>query len=250
MIEVIEHGKVRELRLARPPANALSPDLLAELCERIAEAPNDGAGALVLSGSEGLFTGGLDVPVLLSLDRDAMVRALEIFFGAMEALAGSELPVAAAVTGHSPAGGAVLSLFCDWRVMADGPYVIGLNEVRIGIPIPTIVHEALARVVGRRQAERLCQTGSLLAPSEALEVGLVDRIEPVDRVVASAVQWCRELTELPPHALAGTRRTVRRDLVEIVERSRSNDVEQLTNEWFRPEVQAPLRKLAEKLGKG
>jgi len=247
MIEVIEHGRVRELKLARPPANALSPELLAELSSQVESATTDGVRALVLSGADGLFTGGLDVPLLLTLDHDQMREALEFFFGAMEALAASEIPVAAAITGHSPAGGAVLALFCDWRVMAEGPFVIGLNEVRIGIPMPVVVADTLARVVGRRQAEYLCQTGSLLQPREALEIGLVDRVVAADEVVASAVEWCRELTELPPHALRGTRRTLRRDLVEIVQRSRALDVDELTREWFRPELQGPLKKLAEQL---
>ncbi|MCU0302586.1 MAG: enoyl-CoA hydratase/isomerase family protein [Thermoanaerobaculales bacterium] len=248
MIEVIEHGRVRELRLARPPANALSPELLAEIGARVAAAPAEGAAALVLSGAEGMFTGGLDVPLLLGLDRAGLKRALETFFGAMAALAASELPVAAAITGHSPAGGAVLSLFCDWRVMAEGPYVVGFNEVRIGIPMPAVVADALTRVVGRRQAERLCQTGSLMSPAEALAIGLVDRVTPVERVVEEAVEWCAALAELPAHALRGTRRTVRADLVAIVERSRSADVESLVAEWFRPEVQGPLAALAAKLG--
>lgn len=247
MIEVIEHGSVRELKFARPPANALSPDLLELLISELGSAPADGARALVLSGAEGLFTGGLDVPLLLNLERGEFVRALELFFGAMHALAASELAVAAAITGHSPAGGAVLALFCDWRVMAEGPFVIGLNEVRIGIPVPTIVADALTRVVGRRRAEALCQTGRLLGPQEAHDFGLVDEVVPVDGVVPSAVEWCRELTELPPHALRETRTTVRRDLIELVDRSRSHDIEALANEWFRPEVQGPLQKLAEQL---
>ncbi len=248
MIEVIEHGKVRELRLARPPANALSPELLKELCSQVSAAPSEGVRALVLSGSEGLFTGGLDVPLLLTFDHEEMVRTLDLFFGAMEAIAESEIPVAAAITGHSPAGGAVLAIFCDFRVMAEGPYFIGLNEVRVGIPMPTGVADALARVVGPRQAERLCQTGILMGPQEALEIGLVDRVVKGDQVVAAAVEWCRPLTELPPHALRITRQTVRRNLVEIVRKSKSGDIEEMAREWFRPEVQGPLHKLAEKLG--
>jgi enoyl-CoA hydratase/carnithine racemase len=249
MIDIIEHGDVRELRLARPPANALSPELLAELSAQIVSAPKDGTRALVVSGAEGMFTGGLDVPLLLKLDRNGMANAIGLFFGAMEALAGSEIPVAAAITGHSPAGGAVLSLFCDWRVMADGPFVIGLNEVQVGIPMPSIVADALARVVGQRQTEILCQTGRLLAPDEALSIGLVDRVVPVNEVVGAAVDWCAALTELPPHALALTRKTVRADLVEVVRRSRSVDVEDMTREWFSPAVQGPLRALAQQLAK-
>jgi enoyl-CoA hydratase/carnithine racemase len=133
--------------------------------------------------------------------------------------------------------------------MASGSYVIGLNEVSIGIPMPRVVAEALMRVVGHRRAEELCQTARLLGPDEALAVGLIDRVVPMKEVVPSAVEWCRGLTELPSHALAQTRRTIRTDLVEIVERSREHDVEILTREWYRPEVQGPLRELAEKLAK-
>ena len=250
MIEVIEHGPVRELKLARPPVNALSPELLNAIAEHVADAPSDGVKGLVLSGREGLFTGGLDVPLLLSLDREGLTGALEAFFGAMAALAASEVPVAAAITGHSPAGGAVLSLFCDWRVMAQGEFAIGLNEVRIGIPMPTVVADSLARIVGRRCAEWLCQTGRMMTPDEALALGLVDRLTPVKEVVPSAVEWCAELAELPAFALRGTRRTVRRDLVDIVESARRANVEELAREWFEPEVQAPLRALAAQLGKG
>jgi enoyl-CoA hydratase/carnithine racemase len=250
MIETIDHGTVRELRLARPPANALSPDLLAEISALVAAAPGEGAEGLVLSGSQGIFTGGLDVPLLLALDHDEMTRGLGEFFGAMAALAGSKIPVAAAVTGHSPAGGAVLTLFCDWRVMADGPFSIGLNEVRIGLPMPSVIADALARVVGQRNADALCLTGRLLKPDEALALGLVDRVVPMDRVVPEAVEWCTELTRLPARAIRETRRTVNRDLVRIIDDARAGDVEALTREWFRPEVQAPLKALAARLRKG
>ena len=200
MIDVIEHESVRELRLARPPVNALSPELLDELSRRLAEAPDDGVDGVVISGRDGLFTGGLDVPVLLELDRPAMAETLELFFGCMELLAASPVPVAAAVTGHSPAGGAVLSLFCDWRVMARGPFTIGLNEVRVGIPMPAVIAGALARLVGPRHAEQLCQSGRLLTPDEALAVGLVDRVVEPEQVVPETVGWCRELAALPGHA--------------------------------------------------
>ena len=82
----------------------------------------DGCRAIVLSGRPGMFTAGLDVPELLQLDRAQMLEAWKVFFGAQARLAAAPLPVAAAITGHSPAGGAVLALYCDYRVMADRPY--------------------------------------------------------------------------------------------------------------------------------
>jgi len=87
MIDVRDHGDVRELRLNRPPANALSPELLERLCAHVVSAPSEGARALVISGAGGMFTGGLDVPLLLRLDRAGMMAAWATFHGAMQMLA-------------------------------------------------------------------------------------------------------------------------------------------------------------------
>ena len=72
MIQTLDHGEVRELRLDRPPANALSPELVAALRQAVEEAPDEGVRALVFSVSPRMFAGGLDVPYLIRLDRPAM----------------------------------------------------------------------------------------------------------------------------------------------------------------------------------
>ena len=114
MLDTLDHpGGIRELRLARPPVNALDAGLLSALRGAIEHAPPDGAEALLLSGSPGLFSAGLDIPALMQLDRTAMRAVWNDFFGTCAALARSPVPIAAAVTGHSPAGGAVLAIFCD-----------------------------------------------------------------------------------------------------------------------------------------
>ena len=64
MIESIDHGRIRELRLARPPANAFNVPQILELTRRVTSAPGEGADAIVISGAPGMFTGGLDVPEL------------------------------------------------------------------------------------------------------------------------------------------------------------------------------------------
>jgi 3,2-trans-enoyl-CoA isomerase len=247
MIEIRDHGAVRELQLARPPVNALDPVLLTRLVGAVNDAPASGAAAIVVSGSPGVFTAGLDIPTLLQLDREGMAAALDVFFGAMEALAASPIPVAAAITGHSPAGGLVLALFCDWRVMAEGPYGIGLNEVRVGIPMPRVIADAAAWLVGSGPAAQLCTTGRMLTPDEALRIGVVDRLAPLSDVVGEALRWCDELAGLPKRAVTVTRRTVRAGLVELVRSSRRDDQARLLDEWFRPETQGPLRQLVAQL---
>ncbi|HEX5757610.1 MAG TPA: enoyl-CoA hydratase/isomerase family protein [Thermoanaerobaculia bacterium] len=247
MLETIDHGPVRELRLARPPANALDPALIAALRAAVDGAPASGARALVLSGRPGMFSAGLDVPHLLTRDRRAIAAAWEDFYGLMEKLATSSVPIAAAITGHSPAGGAVLAIFCDYRVMAEGDFRIGVNEVEVGIPMPPVIHAAMSRQVGARQAERLCVEAAMISPAEARAIGRVDELAPPERVVERALDWCRRLLALPPLAMGFTRRLARGDIACLFEEKRQLELDTLIEAWFSDETQSAMRALVARL---
>src|SRR5579872_1954926 len=201
MLKTIEHGEILELRLDRPPVNALNHALVKELRAAIDKAPAAGARAIVLSGSPGMYSAGLDVPELLGYDRAGMSRFWQDFFALLRSIALSPVPVAAAITGHSPAGGAVMAIFCDTRVAAEGQFKIGVNEVQVGLPVPRVILAALTRLLGQRQAERLAVRGLLLSPADALAAGLVDQVAAPEEVIPAAVAWCREIVALPPAAM-------------------------------------------------
>lgn len=249
MLERIEHDDILEIRLARPPVNALSPELVHALGGVITQAPKDGARAIVLSGQPGMYSAGLDVPALLALDESAMHDFWKHFFGLVGAIACSPIPVAAAITGHSPAGGAVLALFCDYRVMADGEFRIGLNEVQVGLPLPAIIHAALVRQVGARLAEQLAVPGRLVGSAEAHRIGLVDALAPASGVVDEARAWCTQILALPQGAMLQTRDLARADLVALFADLGENDYRRMTHAWFAAETQATLRTLVERLKK-
>ena len=154
LIEVINHGPIRELRLARPPVNALDTELCRALIVTLNQAMADDVQGVVLSGSERIFTGGMDVPYLLrhGEDKHKLLDSWQAFFGATRTLAESRIPVVAALTGHSPAGGCVLALCCDYRVMARSidpakPFVIGLNEVQVGLVAPEGIQRLMRRTL-------------------------------------------------------------------------------------------------------
>ena len=247
MIDTIDHGAVRELRMARPPANALDPELVAALAGAFESAPSDGAKAVVLSASGKLYSGGLDVPALLALGRQEMKTFLGDFLALLRTIATSPVPVVAAITGHAPAGGAVLAIQCDARVMADGDFRIGLNEVQVGIPLPRVIHSALARIVGARQAERLGVRGLLISAGEALRIGLVDELVAPEAVVERALEVARDFVALPPTAMGTTRALARAELAAIYEREERATWEAFVDDWFAPETQGALRAMVEKL---
>ncbi|MDI1252860.1 enoyl-CoA hydratase/isomerase family protein [Thermomonas sp.] len=250
LVETTIHGDIHELRLARAPVNALDPSLCQALTSAIADAVANGARGIVLAGGPKVFSAGLDVPFLLSLgnDHDALLSAWNDFFGAARALANCPVPVAAALAGHSPAGGCVLALCCDYRVMADGPYRIGLNETQVGLVAPEGIQSLLARVVGPHRAERLLVSGALVEATEALAIGLVDELTGIDEVATRARVWLEGLLQLPRGPVLETRRIARRDVVAALQPERI-DLSRFVAAWMQPDTQAGLRAMLARIGK-
>lgn len=251
LIETTRHGRIHELRLARAPVNAINPDLCKALRGAIEAALGAGAEGLVLSGGPKVFSAGLDVPLLLSIQDDAQALhdAWNGFFDAARALAACPVPVAAAIAGHAPAGGCVLALCCDWRVMADGPFTIGLNETQVGIVLPPGIVQLMQRTVGRRRAEAMLMAGEMLESARALEAGLVDELAGADQVLARAIARLDLLLDLPREPMLETRRRLRADLQEALS-PQSMQLEQCLQSWHSAGTQQALRAMLARIGKG
>lgn len=247
LIDTRDHGPIRELRLARPPVNALDPALCLALRDALTQAAQDGVGGVVLAGGPKVFSAGLDVPHLLSLTDAAALRAAwDAFFAAARALAAAPMPVVAALEGHAPAGGCVLALCCDYRVMAAGDFRIGLNETQVGLVAPEGIQRLLRRVVGARQAERLLVGGLLLDSDDALRLGLVDALATSDEVSLQARRWLETLLALPRAPMLQTRAIARADLIAALEPD-TVDLDRLIDAWNAPDTQAGLQALAARL---
>ena len=249
LIDTIDHGPIRELRLARSPVNALNPELCLALANAIDGAVRAGVAGLVLAGGPKVFSAGLDVPYLMALpDSDSLRSAWEGFFAAARAIAGSPIPIAAAIAGHAPAGGCVLALCCDYRVMASGPFMIGLNETQVGLVAPEGIQRLMRRVVGPLRAERLLVTGELIEADKALAWGMVDELAESDQVGSRARAWLDQLLQLPRKPMLQTRAIARADLVAALEPGQIQ-LDHFLDAWNDPDTQSGLRALVAKLGK-
>jgi enoyl-CoA hydratase/carnithine racemase len=250
LLERIVHGPVHELQLARAPVNALNPALCDALATAITETVAAGAQGIVLSGGPKVFSAGLDVPFLVGLgdDRSTLKSAWNAFFTAARTLAQAPVPVVAAMAGHAPAGGCVLALCCDYRVMARGPAMIGLNETQVGLAAPEGILHLLRRVVGAHRAERMLVAGALVDAERALAIGLVDELAEIDHVTTRARIGLEELLALPRQPMLQTRALARADLVAALEPERIG-LDRFIDAWFSPDTQAGLRALVAKLGK-
>ena len=255
LIETRDFGAIRCLQLARPPVNALDPELCRALIAALEGAYSDGVLGVVLAGSPKIFSAGLDVPYLLSLgdDRRAVLECWQAFFGAARLLGESRIPVVAALTGHAPAGGCVLALCCDYRVMARSldpanPFAIGLNETQVGLVVPEGIQRLMRRVVGDYRAERLLIAGEMVTAERALEIGLVDELADADHVVQRAVAWLESLLKLPHQPMLQTRGIARAAVVEALSPD-VIDLERFVEQWWEPETQTALNALVARLRK-
>ncbi len=247
MLNLTTHDDIREIQLARPPVNALNLELLRALHSAIDDSVREGARGIVLSGAQGLFSAGVDVPTLLACDRAGVREYWREFFALCATLARAPIPLVAAISGHSPAGGAVLALFCDYRVMAEGPFRIGLNEVQVGLIVPEAIQLALRRVVGTYRAERLLVSGAMIDSAEALACGFVDELTGVDQVSKRALHWLGELLALPSHAMLATRSLARADLAAAYADPDNLPLDDFVDAFFHPQTQAVLQQLVAKL---
>ena len=247
MLNIIDHDRVRELRLNRPPVNAMNCELMDTLKEAVTTAA-DSCDAIVISGRPGLFSAGLDVPELIDLDRDGISNMWRSLFTLLETVACSPVPVVCAITGHCPAGGAVLSLFCDYRLMTQGAYKIGLNETQVGLVVPEPVVKALIRVTGPHKAERLIVGARLLDPESAERWGMVDALcaDP-ESCVDDAVAWCQKLLALPREAMLRNRVLTRADFRQWFVDYGGEGLDDIVDHWFSGETQGVLQKLVSQL---
>jgi enoyl-CoA hydratase len=189
-------GEVVVVRLERPPANAMSPQLLDEGADLVAELRSDPPAAVVIAGSGGFFSGGIDLklaPTLSAEEQAGMVPRINRIFCEWY---GFPRPVVAAVTGHAVAGGLILALCADYRVASTaGAY--GLTEARVGVPYPVaalgIVRAELAPPVVRR----LVLGASLIDAATAREWDVFDELTEPAQVLERALAVAGEFAALP-----------------------------------------------------
>lgn len=246
-IERIED--VALIRIDTGKANAIDARWLARMNEVLSELAESNARAVVVTGVGPFFSAGLDLPSLLPLDRAAIQAFIQSFNDTMLRLFEVRLPMAAAVNGHAVAGGCVLALQADYRIMADGPYKIGLNEVPLGLGLPAVVLETLRGQVPAASLFPIALDGRLLSPHEALELELVHEVAPEAQLVERAVAWARERGKLPQVAFQQVKHSIRRPTIQTVKEANQRDASRWAESWFSEAGQQRIHEAVERLSR-
>jgi len=201
---------VARITLDDGKANAMSLPWFEALHRALDQAEKDKPGAVVISGRQGMFSAGLNLKVLPTLSAEDLRTTLTVFGRTMLRVFTFPIPTVAAVTGHAVAGGAVLAFACDLRHAAEGPFRIQLNEVAIGLILPTwAITIAQASIPPRWHTEAILHARAY-SPDEALEKGLVDGVSrPADRVIDDARAAAAALSTLDQTAYANSKARLR-----------------------------------------
>ncbi|HKV42538.1 MAG TPA: enoyl-CoA hydratase/isomerase family protein [Blastocatellia bacterium] len=238
------------ITLSRGKANALDWKTVDELNQAVAIAKSDqGIRAVVLASDRPrFFSGGFDVSEVFAYDRPAMREFFGRFIALYEGLYHLPKPVVGAIGGHAFAGGAVLGISCDFRVMAQGDYGFALNEINLGVILPAGIIAMAIDAVGFQSAYQLLLTGQPLSPAMALEIGLARELASPETLVERSTALASTLGDKAPGAFAGVKSALRLRAGHPVT-SGGQELEKFLDSWFSSEATERRQDLVKSLSR-
>lgn len=249
MISRDDSGSVAVLRMHHGKVSALDLEFCAALQRELEAASSSAARALVITGTGSTFSAGVDLFRVLEGGEEYLQRFLPALASLLEALLRLPKPVVAAVNGHAIAGGCIIAAASDHRVMADGSGRIGVPELSVGVPFPTLPFEIMRARLSSSALHTLVYSGRVVQAREALELGLVDEVVDGAALLDRARAAAERLAALPAISFALTKRTFVQPILDRVRAAVAiND--EVTAAWRSEEVRARMRAyVAQTIGK-
>jgi enoyl-CoA hydratase len=243
---------VRVLTMNRPPANAITPQLLNDLSAALEVAgADDAVRAVVLTGEGRFFSAGLDLRGGIDFAAAATPGGDVDPFAALHNCLLSFLrfpkPTIAMLRGHAIAGGLILVLACDYRLGMEGDYRIGLNEVAIGAAFPRAAFEIVRLRLSHQQASELLLGAALYPASEGIRLGVVEELLPAESFESTVMRRAAGLGSFPREAYAHTKAALVNEAIARIESETPQSAQRTMAVWMSTESVAARAKQAEKL---
>jgi len=207
-------GPIATVSMDDRKVNVFSIPMLHALHEALDRAEGDKA-VVVLTGRDGYFSAGFDLKTIAG-GTGPLLEMLTLGATLAERLLGFKRPVVCTCTGHAYPAGAFLLLSSDVRIGTDGPYRIGLNEVRIGLTVPWFAIELARYRLHPASFDATVVNATMYSPHEAVAAGFLDRVVPADDLRAAGLEAAAALAELDPAAHAATKLRARAQALEAV----------------------------------
>ena len=242
--------KIAYLTLDRGTSNAINSEMVHELTDMLVNLEkDDNVGGLILTGKEGFFSVGLDLIELYNYNEAEIKQFWHDFLKMVSVFTAFKKPVISAISGHSPAGGCVLAICSDYRIMAEGKYIIGLNEVPVGIIVPDSIFHVYAFWLGKANAYRFLLEGKLMRSEEALQVGLVDELVDGKALITAAERKMKQYLGFDWTTWQQSKQNLRKELVEKVQADQTETLDAMLKQWWAPSTRSILHTIIQNLQK-
>lgn len=249
-IKISLKDQIAIITLNRGKSNAINREMVLELMEAFSQIEKDEKiGGAMITGQGNFFSAGLDLIEIYDYDQNQAKEFWNLFLSLNAKITAFKKPLVAAINGHSPAGGCVLCLACDARVMAEGKFIIGLNEVPVGIIVPNVIFQSYSFWLGTAAASRSLLEGRLFNPQEAKEIGLVDELVAQDRILTAAERMLRKYVNFEQNTWQQSKLNIRRSLIEHTSADQSADLDNMLNQWWAPSTRYILKSIIDGLQK-
>lgn len=247
-IKVNLKDKIAVLQLDRGRSNAINSEMVAELHQMVLNIEkDDNIAGLIITGKEGFFSAGLDLIELFQYDEEKIRQFWKDFLNLVTAMVSFRKPMVSAISGHCPAGGCVLALCSDYRIMAEGKYIIGLNEVPVGIIVPQSIFHLYSFWLGQATAYRFMLEGKLLQTDEALASGLIDELVKPESILHAAERKIQKYIQMESTTWQQSKANMRAELVAKVGADQSDMLEIMLNQWWSPSTRSILKTIIQNL---
>jgi enoyl-CoA hydratase len=197
--------RVAHVTITNGKANALAPEVIAGLADALSRAEDAGeteVGALCVTGTPGMLTGGFDLKVIRS-NPEAASRLVTDGGALFSRLFGSEVPVIVACNGHAVAAGALLLLGADYRIGVRGDFRIGLIETQLGMVLPRWAAELARERLSVRHFQQATVGARMYDPDGAADAGFLDAVVEADALAEAAATEAQYWAGLPRGAYRG-----------------------------------------------
>jgi 3,2-trans-enoyl-CoA isomerase len=249
-INVTIKDRLALITLNRGKSNALNREMITELTDMLHNISNDdNIGGVIIAGRENFFSAGLDLIELYGYNEEEAKSFWHLFLDFIAKITAFKKPMVAAINGHSPAGGCVIALACDARVMAEGKFIIGLNEVPVGIIVPESIFSLYSFWLGKGHATRSLLEGKLFSPEEALAIGLVDELVNQDSIMTAAERRIRKYMALEPNTWQQSKLNIRKELITATSADQSDALKIMLAQWWSPSTRNILKMIIDNLQK-
>jgi len=246
---VIEDG-IAVLTMARGKVNALNLEMVKEMLLAVEDAQraHDVKALILASNRPGFFSAGFDIKEVFLYDKPRMADHLRSYGALIHKLHHFPKPVVAAINGHNFAGGAILALACDFRIMAEGEFGFAVNEIKVGVVIPPAIFQLCADVVGVKNAHHMILTGDPVESAPALAIGLVDALVPAEEVLERAREMAAHVAKSPGPTYAAVKAVIRAATGHSAEHG-GFALAPPVEPWFTPEAEARKKAMLEGLNR-